>query len=701
MRYIDETGLTAAGFISHRPKQHLTIVIKGLFTAAPGTTAQLQAGEARITGDEAFEPPVEGRLRYASDVVPFKVAADVMLVGGRRRNDDEPRPRVSVGDHRFEAPPETRGPAGLVTAFAPVAVDSPSRQRWLGKAYDDEWLERLWPWYARDFDPRFFNGAPQAMQLDGYLLGDETLTARYLHPTEDRYEVPLPGMKVRCFLDERLDGVPRFRELELKLDTLWLDVDAEQLALVWRGDTPVSDDDCSQVEHVFVATDPPESPLTVEEHQAQMALALVKKPAFGRSAPPSVPAPTAESPAANDNQPPATDEAGVIARLHQVLVGMKAPADILEVVSSRSSMAEINAELARRVSPDPDKAAELVQQSQDKLVEMARQHDPGLGKTPEPEPVSESSPGHSRESVKAAVEAGKSLAEADLSGLDLSQLDLTGAQLQHARLKRAKLAGTTLFNADLSAADLRETDLTAAVFGTAQLPGADLTGAKAADVDLWRADLTDATLDRAQLSGARLEEARASGASFRNANLTSAKLRGCQLVAARLRGATLHEAVFDEANLEGASIEDVTADSASFAHANLRRLRARRVVLSRVDLREIDADGSNWMGAELIEAKFTRSRLRRADLSRTKLTGAALDACDCAAADFTSAELDRADLRHSNFAGARFELAKMQRVDLREANLYEAEVWRAELEGARLEGACVVASKLATEESSS
>lgn len=72
------------------------------------------------------------------------------------------------------------------------------------------------------------------------------------------------------------------------------------------------------------------------------------------------------------------------------------------------------------------------------------------------------------DSVVAAVKAGVSLRQADLSYANLSDADLSDADLTGAYLFRANLSGAKLFRANLAGAKLTE----------AKLSDTDLTGAK-------------------------------------------------------------------------------------------------------------------------------------------------------------------------------------------------------------------------------
>ena len=119
-------------------------------------------------------------------------------------------------------------------------------------SYDAAWLKQRWPWFPNDFDWAHFNAAPRDQQLDGYLDGDEPLELENLHPDYSRYETRLPGIRPQLFV---VDGYGT-REAALKLDTLWVDADAEKLVLLWRGSLPIQSIRMADLREVHVVQTP-------------------------------------------------------------------------------------------------------------------------------------------------------------------------------------------------------------------------------------------------------------------------------------------------------------------------------------------------------------------------------------------------------------------------------------------------------------
>src|SRR5262249_29887440 len=132
----------------------------------------------------------------------------------------------------------------------PLSPNWPQRNKKLGTDYGSTWKKTRAPYYAADFDGSFFNAAPPDQQIEGYLRGDEELAFDNLHPAESRFRARLPGV-CPCVLVRHTDGTTR--NVPMVLDTLLADLEAERLALVWRGLTLVAEDDLDDVRTLFIA----------------------------------------------------------------------------------------------------------------------------------------------------------------------------------------------------------------------------------------------------------------------------------------------------------------------------------------------------------------------------------------------------------------------------------------------------------------
>lgn len=165
----------------------------------------------------------------------------------------EPRNPVGVGFRapggRFEegvALPNLEDPQspvahwGQVVAPAGVGFTSPNWQprASLAGTYDEAWSKERMPLLPRDFDRRFFNAASPGLVAPGYLRGDEPVLVEGA-TSHGRLSFRLPGLlppRCRASLVNREDA-----EIELRLDTVVVDTDADRVLLQYRGHAALRD----------------------------------------------------------------------------------------------------------------------------------------------------------------------------------------------------------------------------------------------------------------------------------------------------------------------------------------------------------------------------------------------------------------------------------------------------------------------------
>ncbi|MEO1695795.1 MAG: DUF2169 domain-containing protein [Planctomycetota bacterium] len=150
----------------------------------------------------------------------------------------DPKPgKDSVLAPQIEAvddPVSGMGNEVAVAALGPLAPVCSSR-RALAGTFDDEWLEDQWPLMPDDFDFAFYNSAPESMQVDGYLQGDEAfeLTGLLAEPS---FRGRLPG--IRPFVLARQDD-GHFVYYRSELDTVVFSIDERLVYMTWRSVVPL------------------------------------------------------------------------------------------------------------------------------------------------------------------------------------------------------------------------------------------------------------------------------------------------------------------------------------------------------------------------------------------------------------------------------------------------------------------------------
>jgi uncharacterized protein YjbI with pentapeptide repeats len=593
-----------------------------------------------------------------------------------------PLPNIMDPRSSLASPEQVFEPAG----FGPLASGWPQRASKVG-TYDDAWLEKRWPWFAEDFDWGYMNAAPPPLQKPDYLNGDEELFFENLHPTIPEYRSRLPGLRARCFLNRREEPGqegPRFREVPLRLDTLWVDMAAERLVLVWRGVADVDSEDYAELGHAFVLSERlEEAPRTLEAAYQDFLAVLAGEEED------EPPVPTVE---------PVDVEAEVAAaeaevRLEMIKAGLD-PKDLEDERSSETLIAKARAGLAKAYSDaglDPAEAEkwEPPKDESDQLLKEFLEAQ-GLNLSDYETPVPLDLAG-----CLARIAQGESCAGEDLSGFDLSGRDLKGANFEGAILTGAKLVGADLSSAVLNGAVLAEADLSQAKLGGAQLQQADLTKAKLPQADLTGAVLDGATCDGGDFRSALLVGAGAVGAEFVGADFSNANLQGCNLESADLSRSVLQGADLRQANLRSATLEEANGARVNMDGATLVETNASGGC-SFVEGSFVMADGSDsiWEEADLRGANFSGAQLGMANFEGACLEGAAFVRCDMPEARFIKANLRAARMAQSNLFQGSLEKANLESADLRATSFYEVEFRDAILKGARLDHANLRMTKL-------
>jgi hypothetical protein len=221
MKVINDTPFATGAIAVKAPPRApgLSLIVKGTFTLAQGEAAQIAPEQQALCGDRYLGEASEGNLHYEDDFAPFKPRADILIVGHGGRGE------TAAGSCRVG------GQGAALASFGPVGRSNGDRAKLAG-AKGGDWFTHHWPRLADDCPWDYFNAAAPEMQVEGYLQGDEDVVLGKLHPRHEAFRARLPGLKIRCFLKQ--DGGDA-AEVDMNLDTLWLDAASDTLVLVWRG----------------------------------------------------------------------------------------------------------------------------------------------------------------------------------------------------------------------------------------------------------------------------------------------------------------------------------------------------------------------------------------------------------------------------------------------------------------------------------
>jgi uncharacterized protein YjbI with pentapeptide repeats len=530
-------------------------------------------------------------------------------------------------------------PAG----FGPIPHAWPPRREMFG-TINRHYLKERWPWYPHNFDAAFFNSAPEDQQLDGFFHGDEVLLAEHFHPNVPRYYSRLPGHRVRCFLEERVRSHRSLREITMRLDTLWVDMDAELLVLVWRGHVPVRSEKLLELEHFFVMREPlSQPPASAGEVRYQLYDALDRRD---------------------------TDEA---LELEEEPEPEVVPEEELEESQADATEADQEAEMPTPPPAPPD---------------LIAQEETADAKEIEPESLpSDDEDVLTIERVKQKLAARDSFAGCDLTGLVLSEADFSGLNLREAVFDHAMLLRANFANADLSGAVLTAANLCEANLNGATLVGADLTDAWLVHADLTDADLTAIEAPKACLRGAQMRRVRATEAVLCEADLSDADVSDANLAESDLCGARLHRTNFTRADLSDAAIENAWGRQLKATGALIHRLRGAKALLCEADFCEAIGEETVWEFAEMYGANFSRARLKEAEFSGAYLGEAVFDAAELKLSRFNDTHLRSARMRRCNLLEASLDQADLSNANLTESNLFAASLMDTIQENANFRGA--------------
>jgi len=620
-----------------------------------------------------------------------------------------------------------REPAG----FGPLGRTWQTRIARMG-TYSGRYRETRWPWFPEDFDWSYCNAAPEGMQLDGYLRGDEDLYCENMHPVHSQYRCRLPGLRIRCFLN-RLTAAgtsdTRFEEVPMNLDTLWADMDSGILVLLWRGWAEVLSEDFEEVRDIFIMSESLDQPPAPPEQCHRLFLDRQAEEEKAWAPAPEEPAAAEDHPEQSPEPTPRLDPDQLAAQAKALFAQMGVDADSFppEVKAKQALLFKKLAE------SEPEKLVEMQRRELDAEMKGA------LGKLGlDPDHLPPPSEKARMEQIRFMKELGVNeeawndvpelqslwaimaavMPKAGMNPEDLSPLvqqvkkqqellkkqfgveeeeeaekgvpRLTREMVQERAAAGESLAGENLRGLDLSGLEMNEIDFSRAVLAGAILAGTDLRSAILSEADLTDADLLGANLAGANLAGAELARARLEKACLKDADLAHSNM-----TAARLAGADLTDAFCEHARLTDAVLERIEAKDASFSGADLsgavfRNAGMQGVDLSRCLLQKTDFQGADLTGASVEGATGPGVNFAKANLTELR----ASEGCDFAEGVFykalgpdsiwEQANLKRSDFRYARMEGAVFTGACLEQADLSASNMKFCRFAKANLKEAKL-----------------
>ncbi|RZL65870.1 MAG: DUF2169 domain-containing protein [Variovorax sp.] len=637
--------------------------------------------------------------------------------------------------------PDAQGrPAGL----GPIDGMWPQRAALRG-TYDQQWLVEHFPAIAPDADWACFNSAPADQQRDEPFSPDEAYAFHHLHPEQAVLQGRLPGLRARAFATTRRDSGERFREIALRLNTLWFFPEAERAVLVFQGMGAIAEDDGADVLHLMGAIEDVGSPRSADHYLAVRDKRLNREHGALESLreedlmPADLVVPMfdltpVENRALDRGQRRARAEReaaralvasyGLDPDVHAPPVDGPALPEIRtldDLIGLRKEMQDRHAAAVKKGEVDKAKAVADVKQvfeAQQMDFGLIEREMAGLETTGPPRPFADGLVRDFQGFIKAGKAHGGDVRELEemladerlmahwrdadskqlvaYRGMAHQQIPAsrrTGAAGDPVRHRVAQQVASrgSLAGWDLSGADLHGMDLTGANLRGALMENANLTGALLTGADLSDAVLAHATLQATQAVGAIFDRANLGAAVIERSDFSRASLRNTILQRAQVRETAMCGAVLDGIRLEDATLLAVDFSGAhskvmlSFFQRDLRHCRFAGVHFAQCLFVECRLDAVDFTGAHLAKCAFVTVQATGAVLCGLRIeSGCFAQQCVLDGCDLSRAVLPNLGFRGTSMVGARLAGAMLDGCDFSECDLRGADLGRASLRGARL-----------------
>jgi len=648
-----------------------------------------------------------------------------------------PVPNIQNPAHPVTSPFDKTAPAG----FLPLSTEWQLRKNKMG-SYGSGYLKNRWPWFPEDFDWSHFNAAPTDQQIKGYLRGHENLVFENLHAKHARYETRLPGIRPRCFIrrQDLKTGKRFFDEVKLRLDTLWVDLEKEQMILCWRGWAEVIDEDFDEVKQIFLKKES----VFESRDSIETCYEKFKQVQEGEAAEFESPKKPAQAGASGDRKIPGVKTTVVGGSVVEEAIAEDATdpqASLSMSDEMKNGVHEILAKAGVDLPDLPPNIQAIIQNKQDELLfklddnnesavidqQLTEQNEKYNNALAELGLEPENLPPLSASAEKQKFEFLSSLGIDASDAANTTAFDNTWVILAAALPKiglSTEAVPSLLANVQPRMEQLKQElglDSTATPenkvtvsqesnnqasepvtesFAGKDLSGADFSGQNLEGCDFSSAILTDANFAQANLSNANFEFANLSGVNFSGANLLSANLCNADAKAANFStcicdGLIAKNTMFESIQAEASSWKNAQLTDAVFARSNLKNADFTQATLKQADFfgseltagnfSEADLDNAtleacNATGACFVKANITGLRAsQRAHFSAANFTQAAGDA-----PIFMAANFENANLMYGAFPNANFDRANLQGADLSATDLSNSRFIKANMANCKL-----------------
>ena len=635
----------------------------------------------------------------------------------------------------------------LPAGFSPIPSTWSQRHEKLG-TYDKKYLKNRWPWFPEDFSWSHFNAAPRDQQIKDYLHGDEKLRFENLHRKFSVFETQLPGIRPRCFTRKQNPetGKRYFDEVNLKLDTLWVDLEKEKLVLTWRGWTDVLDEEFDEVRQIFLMEESmQEKPAQIEfcydrfkEAQAaeEAEFSNIPEEPPLADAPARIKMPTVKAPGktlstgalADSGLPLATavvtgTVGGAVTGKEDDKVSLKNQMDEL-MAQAGISTDKIAPELQQEFQVQQEKLAlsSAEQENENKQQLSAAMSSMGLDVNSLPELT----PKAKQEKIRFFKELGINSTDMEASEalnqvwaalvvalpkMGIDPEDLTPLIEQNReQIKKIKADIFPITDAtkekpvkkkvtEETAAPQEEKLIPGTSFVGQDLSGKDFSGMDLSSCDFSFCVLTKTNFSQANLQSANFQQSNLSGANFSQANLDMANFSHADAKATVFESANCDNTILDNANFESvhggnSSWKNAYGKDAIFVKGNLESANFSEANIEGADFESSILTGTNFSMAKLQNATFEKVKAEGSIFFKADITGLrASQNANFSKSNFSqvagespvflAASFEEADLTYCDMPGASFTRANFKNANLSAGNFKQAHFIKANLAGAK------------------
>ena len=573
-----------------------------------------------------------------------------------------------------------------VACFEPMDITWPQRMRFQG-TYDQKWLKEVHPGFPNDTKPPLFNAAPPDQQIKGFFKAGDKYRVEGMHPDMPVIEGQLPEVKARAFVSQITDGEEIFKEVETRIDTVWLFPEMALGVTISRGEVMLNDSDGLDIKKLLLAADGAhDEPRPLEYFEQIMKLRLDPKTAAGHLL--------------NESQllPEKTPEQ--LAERKKLIEQAKAEQkqkqlEMAELYTKQLQEEHPDLDLKPKLEEDPEELPPIPQQlidegdidlapylaHADKLTEQAKQTmadqlkaaDLQKKKYSKMKKVETESITSMQERVKKVVHVvAEDLAEKQtvnlpeyMNGLPVKEADkpklaeAAKALVASERQSRQLAPSVTVLELPMPEDGplLLRSWAKELLADTIPLTGRDFAGADFSGLDFRGYDLRDVMLENADLTGCKFDGCKLDGAVMTGATLDMASFVGASMTKANLAQTKGRRVQFVKANLSGAMLVQAKLTQSDFAEA----------ILDMVQGAEIDLTHSSLVGAEIQTSHFIQAKLAHSCWHGAKLLGCTFMQCEMEQSQWQQASIVRcmmieAKAQKSNFCGVQADRVQFSNV---------------------------------------